>query len=138
MPTRPVSSEAAERLRLRYPTSRVPRPLKIGAVAVLAIVFLSWLIWTATLHANPVVSGDVQSYTVLSDREIAVTVVVDRPDPSVAVVCNVIAQASDFQSVGAMDRLEVPPRAERVVNLRIVIKTFRQATSASVKSCSLP
>jgi hypothetical protein len=136
--TSSVASDAAERLRRRYPTSRVPRPLKIVAVGVLAVVFLSWLIWTATVHANPVASGDVESYAVLSDREIAVTVVVDRPDPSIAVVCNVVAQAADFQSVGAMDRLEVPPRAERLVNLKIVIKTFRRATTASVKSCALP
>jgi len=138
VPIPTTSSEAAERLRLRYPSPRVPRPVVIISVALLAIVFLTWLIWAASIRATPVVSGQVEAYQVVSDREIAVTVTVDRPDPSVAVVCNVVAQASDFQSVGAVDRLEVPARAERVVNLRIVIKTFRRATTASVKSCSLP
>ncbi len=105
---------------------------------VLGAVFLSWLVWSATLHANPVVSQTVSSYTVLSDRQISVTVTVDRPDPSIAVVCNVVAQAADFQSVGADDRLEVPPRAERIVNVTVTLQTLRRATSASVKSCSLP
>jgi hypothetical protein len=133
-----VTSDAAERLRLRYPRSRLPRPVLIGGVVLLAAVFLSWLFWTATVHANPVVSQTVSSYTVLSDREISVTITVDRPDPSIAVVCNVVAQAADFQSVGANDRLEVPATAERVVNVKITLQTLRRATSATVKSCSLP
>jgi hypothetical protein len=133
-----ATSAAADRLRLRYPRSRLPRPLLIVALAVLAAAFLTWVLWSATVHANPVVSGQVSSYTVRSDQLIAVTVTVDRPDPSVAVVCNVVAQASDFQAVGAIDRLEVPPRPERVVDVTITIKTLRRATSASVKSCSVP
>ena len=138
MPANPPSPAAAERLRLRYPPSRLSRPVLIGAVVLLGVVFLTWLIWAATVHANPVVSGQVSAYRVVSDREIDVTVTVDRPDPSMAVVCNVVAQAADFQAVGALDRLEVPPRAERVVNVTVTLKTLRRATSASVKSCSLP
>jgi hypothetical protein len=109
----------------------------IVAVGVVAAVFLGWLIWTAWFHARPAVAGQVSAYTVLSDREIAVTVTVDRLDPSVPVVCNVVAQAADFTAVGAVDRLAVGPRPERVVDVRFTIKTLRRATSASVKSCSV-
>jgi hypothetical protein len=138
VPAQSVTSEAAERLRLRYPQSRLPRPLLAVAVVALSTVFLGWLIWTATVHATPAVSGQVTSYTVLSDRQIAVTLTVDRPDPSRAAVCNVVAEAADFQAVGALDRVQIPARDQRVVDVTFTLQTLRRATTASVKSCSLP
>ena len=50
-------SDAAERLRLRYPPPRVPRPLLIALVAVGVIVGLVWLIWAALFHSTPAVAG---------------------------------------------------------------------------------
>jgi hypothetical protein len=129
------SSAAAERLRLRYPRSRLPRPVLVGVVALLAAIFLAWLTWAALVRANPAVSGDVTSYRVLSDREVAFTLTVERPDPSRAAVCRVVAQAADYQAVGALD-VEVPPRTERVVDITMTLKTLRRATNAAYKSCS--
>lgn len=137
VPAPSASSEVAERLRLRYPEPRLRRPIVVVAAALLGVVFLAWVIWTAGAHATPAVSGHVLSYQVLSDREVAVTVTVQRPDPRTRVVCHVIAQAEDHQIVGALDRLAVPPRSEQVVNVTTQIKTLRRATSASVRSCSL-
>lgn len=136
MPAPAVPDDPAMRLRLRYPSSRLPRPLLVGAVTLLAVIFLGWVIWTASAHASPAVSGTVSSYHVVSDQAVAVTVTVQRPDPSKAVVCHVIAQAEDFQIVGALDQA-VPPRPEEVVNVSLRLKTLRRATSASVKGCSL-
>lgn len=107
------------------------------AAAVLAVAFIAWVIWTATAHSNPPVTGQVPAYQVLNDREVAVTVTVQRPDPSLAAVCNVVAQAADFQVVGALTRLEIPPRDEQVVNVTTTIKTLRRATSASVRGCEI-
>jgi hypothetical protein len=109
----------------------------IVATVVLAAVFGAWVVWTAGAHSNPPVSAQVPAYTVLNDREVAVTVTVQRPDPSLAAVCNVVAQAADFQVVGALTRLEIPPRTEQVVNVTTTIKTLRRATSASVRGCSI-
>ena len=131
------TSEAAERLRLRYPPSRVPRLLPVVVVALGVAVALGWLFWTASVHANPPVSGQVLTYRVLSDRAIEVTVTVDRPDPSRAAACHVVAQAVDFTQVGSQDQLEVAPRAEQVVNVTTTIKTLRRATSATVNNCYL-
>ena len=129
---------AAERLRLRYPRSRLPRPVLITGVTVLAVAFLGWLVWAAGVSATPAVSGQVTSYHVVSDQEVAVTLTVDRPDPTRAAVCSVVAQAADFQSVGAMEQVQIPPRKERIVDVTFRLKTLRKATSASVKSCSVP
>jgi len=136
VPAEPVPSDAAERLRLRYPKSRLPRPVLGAASGLLALVFLAWVIWTASAHASPAVSGTVSSYHVTSDSEVSMTVTVQRPDPGKPAVCRVIAQAADFQLVGAAD-LYVPSRSEEVVNVTVQLKTLRRATSASVKSCSL-
>jgi len=108
------------------------------AVAALATVFLGWLLWTATVRATPPVSGQVTAYEVLSDREIAVTLTVDRPDPSREAVCHVVAQAADFHEVGAIDRVQIPAQEQRVVDVTLTLQTLRRATTALVKSCSLP
>lgn len=137
VPAARTAAETAERLRRRYPSSRVPRPLRFLGVGVLAAVFLGWVFWTASVHASPAVSGQVLSFRVLSDREISVTLSVDRPDPSRSVTCHIVAQASDFSQVGSVDALEVGPRPERVVDVTTTIKTLRRATSASVNRCTL-
>jgi hypothetical protein len=137
VPTVTGASDAATRLRLRYPRSRLPKPLLVTVVALVAAVFLTWLVWAAYIQANPSVTGQVSSYQVLSDREVAFTLTVDRRDPSRAAVCSVVAKSADFQSVGALDNIEIPPTSERVVDVKSTLKTLRRATSASFDKCAL-
>ena len=133
---RPEPSAAdRERLARRYPGPRLPRPVLIGIIAVVAVGSLSWLIWTALVHAEPVVSAKVAAYTVVSDSRIDATVIIDRPDPSIPVVCRVSAQAEDFQPVGEVN-LPVEATAEGVVNTTISITTVRRATTAVIRECS--
>ena len=129
------SPEVAERLRRRYPPPRVSRPIKIALVAVGVLVAMSWLVWAALVHAQPDVSAQVSKY-VVADTSMAVTVTVDRPDPSRPVTCRVIAQAADFQTVGEQ-QVPVTATEAKVVNVTVDVKTFRRATSASVKGCTL-
>ena len=131
------TEEAAERLRRRYPTSRLPRSVIVVVVALSSLAALIWLVWAAAFHADAPVSGQVTSYTVVSDREVAFTLSVDRPDPSRAAVCTVVAKATDYEAVGVLDDIEVPPRAERVVDVKMTVRTLRRATNASLRSCSL-
>jgi hypothetical protein len=107
----------------------------IGIIAVVAVGSLSWLIWTALVHAEPVVSAKVAAYTVVSNSRIDVTVIIDRPDPSIPVVCRVSAQADDFQPVGEVN-LPVEATEARVVNTTISITTVRRATTAVIRECS--
>jgi hypothetical protein len=124
-----------DRLARRYPAPRVPRPLVIAIVAVVAAGSLTWLIWTALVHAEPVVSAKVAAYTVVSDSRIDATIIIDRPDPSIPVVCRVSAQAEDFQPVGEVN-LPVKGTADGVVNTTISITTVRRATTAVIRECS--
>ena len=132
---RDLSPADRERLARRYPAPRIPRPLLITLVAVVAVASVTWLVWTALVHSQPVVSTRVAAYTVVSDTRIDATVTVDRPDPSVAVICRVSAQAVDFQPVGEVN-LPVAATEDRVVNVEVSITTLRRATTAVVRECS--
>lgn len=107
----------------------------IGLVAVAAAGALGWLVWAALVHANPTVSARVSAYEVVSDTRIDATVTVDRPDPSVAVICRVSAQAADFQPVGEVN-LPVAASTERLVDVGVSLTTLRRATTAVVRECS--
>lgn len=127
-------TDAAERLRHRYPSSRMPRPVLVSIIGVLTLVALGWLVWAATVYSTPAVAGQVASFTVKSDTLMKVTLTVDRRDPSVPVVCVVRAQAVDFEPV-AEKRIEVGPRPERLVDVTFDLTTLRRGTSASLKNC---
>ena len=129
-------SDAAERLRLRYPPSRVPRPLLIVLVAVGAIVGLAWLIWAAWFHSTPAVASQMSGFRVISDTEIVVTLTVDRRDPAQPVICRVLAQGADFAPVGEQ-QVQVPGASARVVNTEVRLVTLRRALTASVKGCEI-
>lgn len=124
-----------ERLRRRYPPPLLPRPVLVGLVAVLVVGALGWLLWTASVRSNPPVSGQVASFTIVSDTQIDLTLTVDRPDPSVPVVCTVIAQASNFERVAELP-VEVGASEHRVVDIPVSMQTFRRATSASLDHCA--
>ena len=129
-------SDAAERLRLRYPPPRVPRPLLLALVAVGAVVGLAWLVWAALFHATPAVASQMSGFRVVSDTEIVVTVTIDRRDPSQPVSCLVLAQGEDFAPVGEQ-QVDVPGTAARVVDTEVRLVTLRRAITASVQGCEI-
>ena len=129
-------TDAAERLRRRYPPPRVPRSLKVLLISIATAGALSWLVWTALVHSRPAVAGQVSAFTVASDTSISITITVDRRDPRAPANCRVVAQAADFSSV-AEQQVPVEASAARVVDKQITLTTLRRATSASVKSCAI-
>jgi hypothetical protein len=129
-------TDAAERLRRRYPPPRLPRPVLVAMVAVGAAVGMAWLIWAALVHSTPAVSADVSSFEVVSDTRMKVTMTVQRSDPSVVATCRVIAQATDFQPV-AEQQVPVPASSAELVDVTLELTTLRRATSASVSGCDV-
>ena len=122
------------RIARRYPTRRAPGRVWIAVAAALAAVGAGWLVWAATIGANPAVSARVSAFDVLSDNAIAVQVTVERPDPSVRVRCLVFAQAVSYERVGELP-LELAPGSQRLTEVRVEVKTFRRATTAAVENC---
>jgi len=134
-PTTVDAAAVAERLALRYPPPMVSRRVKILITAVAAVVALSWLVWTALLHADPTVSGDVAGYTVVSDTSIEVTMTVQRGDPSRPATCSLLAQSTDFQPVAESD-VAIEASTHQVVDKHVTLTTLRRATSVTVRSCT--
>ena len=93
-----------------------------------------WLVWAATLGANPAVSARVDSFQVVSDAQVVVVVTIERPDPSIAVQCLVHAQAVSFERVGEVP-LTVPAGTEVSTRLEVTVRTFKAATTASIEGC---
>ena len=129
-------TDAAERLRRRYPKPRVPRPLMVGLISVGVVIGLTWLVWTALLHSRPIAAGHIQSFEITSDSSVSVTIAVERRDPSVPVTCRVLAQALDFQPVGEQ-QVPVPAASDRVVEVTAAFTTLRRATAVVVKGCTV-
>ena len=130
-----VDPAVAERLARRYPPPRVNRRTKVLLTAVATLVALTWLVWTALLHADPPVTGQVASFEVVSDTSMKVTVTVDRRDPSRAATCRVLAQSTDFQPVAELP-VAFEPSSYTVADKSFTLTTLRRATSVTVKSCS--
>lgn len=127
-------AEAAERLRRRYPPPRVPRPVAVAALAVVAALFVTGVVLLGLSQSTPPVSGRVTSFRIVSDTQADYVLTVQRPDPSLPVTCRVIAQSVDFETVGSV-QVAVPPRPEAQVNVSESMRTFRRATSVSVDRC---
>jgi hypothetical protein len=132
---RSLSPKAAERLRERYPRSRVPRPVAIGLVATLALVGLGWLVWAGYLFATPQVDAQVATYVVRDDHTVAVTLTVERRDPSIAATCRIVAEAVDHSTVGEKEVL-VPAGSDRLTNQAVEIRTLRRAITAVANECT--
>jgi hypothetical protein len=129
-------SDAAERLRRRYPRSRVPRPLLIALVGVGVAIALCWLVWAALFHSRPPVRAQVAAFTVISDSSIAITLTVQRRDPSQPATCRVTAQAADLRPVAEED-VAVEGSTAPVVDKPVTLVTLRRAASVVVKGCTI-
>jgi Domain of unknown function (DUF4307) len=137
VPTGPpstLSAADAERIRLRYPRALIPRPVLVALIGLILLVGGTWLLWVASVRANPPVSARISAYTVQSDTRVTATLTVDRADPTRPVACRVMAQATDFQPVGE-EVVEVRGTADQVVNVRVDLTTLRRATTAVVREC---
>lgn len=119
---------------VRYPRRTRRNPLLIAAIAVVAAIGLGWLIWAAYEQSNPAVAGDVHIFTIPSAQKVTFTLTIQRRDPSVPVSCTVIAQASDFETVG-QKTFSFPGATTSLVDFPEQLKTIRQATSVSVSQC---
>jgi Domain of unknown function (DUF4307) len=129
-------TDAAERLRRRYPKSRMPRPLLLGLIGVGVVIAMTWLVWTALLHSRPAVAAHIQAFRIDSETSVSVTLTVERRDPSVPATCRVLAQAADFQPVGEQ-QVPIAASRHRVVDVKVALTTLRRATTVVAKGCTV-
>jgi hypothetical protein len=110
------------------------RPLAVAALAVLAVVFLGWVVWAALRASAPEVSGEVRSFDVRGPHRVRVELTVSSPDPG-RVTCRVQALDRTRGVVGvtsARVRVGESGRAGTAVTVR----TRDTAVTAVVDGCS--
>jgi hypothetical protein len=105
------------------------RRVLVGAVAVVAAVFLGWLAWTAVFHATPAVESELTSYDVVDDGSASAVVIVSLADDVVA-SCRIRAFADDHTTVGEVAFEPVDGRNE------VTLRTERRATSVTLLGCT--
>jgi hypothetical protein len=117
----------------RYGASKATRWPVIALVV--AILGVSWLMWTALYHSNPPLRSQLISFTIPNDREASVRYSIERSDGQRVVVCTLIARDFDKSIVGQIDR-EIPAGQSKV-ELLTIVPTRSQAVNADVSSCRL-
>ena len=105
------------------------RRVLVGAVTVVAAVFLGWLAWTAVFHATPAVESELTSYDVVDDGSASAVVIVSLADDVVA-SCRIRAFADDHTTVGEVAFEPVDGRNE------VTLRTERRATSVTLLGCT--
>ena len=120
----------------------VPRPgvrrAVVGGSALVAVLGLSWLGWTAYVHSTPRVASEIVSFRVLDEHQVTARVDVRVADADVAGSCTLRAFAEDHTIVGEA-RFEVGG-ARFVDGARIAraIRTERRATAVELLGCTAP
>jgi hypothetical protein len=100
---------------------------------VLTVVFGAWLGWAAWHHSHPDVAGRVESFDVVSEHEVELTLDIVRSG-EFAVECVIRAQADDHSVVGEAT-ITLEAGADREVSVTPTMRTDRRATSVSLVRC---
>ena len=103
--------------------------------AIVAILGIGWLMWTALYHSNPPLRSQLVSFTIPSDREASVRYFIERTDSQKVVVCTLIARDFDKNIVGQIDQ-EIAAGNSKV-ELVTLVPTRSEAVNADVSSCRL-
>ena len=134
--SKPLSDEDRARIVARYPARR-PIDVLVTVMALAALIGAIAIVVLAGIErANPPVDAMVRQFDVTSPQEIAVTLVVQRSDPSLAATCSLFAQAVNYEHVGELD-VDIPPDTETLTKVSLTMKTVKKATSVSVERCDI-
>lgn len=102
---------------------------------IVAILGISWLVWTALYHSNPPLRSQLVSFTINSEREASVRYFIERTDRQKIVVCTLIARDFDKNIVGQIDQEIAAGKSK--VELVTLVPTRSEAVNADVSSCRL-
>ena len=102
----------------------------IAAVIALAAVFTAWVLWVATVHGNPAVTSELQSFEVPSEHEATASVRVWLDDDAEGARCTARAMAYDHAVVG--ERTFAPTDGLN----EVYIRTDRKAAAVTMVGCT--
>ena len=110
------------------------RVLGLAVAGALVVVGLAWLAWVIWFHSTPAVTSELLTWRVVDDHSATARVQVKLQDgqSTRGVHCVLQAQALDHTTVG-----EVTFTPDSGTNV-ITIRTERPATSVSLEGCTAP
>jgi hypothetical protein len=116
--------------------SPLRRRLLVGGSAVLAVVFLGWLAWTALSHGDPEVRSEIVTFTIDGEHEATARVDVRLRDDDVEATCRLRAIAEDHTIVGELSFGVDAGVLAGGTTVERTVRTERRATSVDLVGCT--
>jgi hypothetical protein len=116
----------------RYGTVR-RNTWKIPA-AILMIIFLPWLMWSAWHHSHPEFRITLISFQNEKSDSIDITYLIERREPSQALICTVVARDIDKNVVGEIDDA-IPAASINPITRTTTIPARIAPVNAAVVGC---
>jgi len=124
--------ETQELLAQRYGLKR-RNGWKIPA-AILLVIGLPWLMWSAWHHSNPEIRVTLISFQNEKSDSIEITYVVERRDPSRELTCTLVARDIDKNVVGEIED-KVPASTFSSITISRTIPARIEPVNAAVLGC---
>jgi uncharacterized protein DUF4307 len=126
-PTRPPGRYGDPRRRLH--------PVAVAAIVLLAGAFGAWVLWAALGAATPDVRSELQSFRVVDDSRVRVSIeaTADHRSP---VICTVQAEDRNREPVG-VTRVTLAPGQRATRATTTVVRTRSRAVTAVIVGCRL-
>lgn len=103
--------------------------------AIVALVGIPWLIWSAGYHSQPAVRDELIAFKVIDETRIEITYLLERNEPGIEVVCTLVARDFDKNVVGEItEEFEANDAPSREVRTQS-IPTRTRAVNADVIGC---
>ena len=128
-------SEEETFLSERYGKHYLHAPRWKIPAALVALIGLPWLLWSAGYHSQPSIRHELIAFEVIDASKIEITYLVERNEPGIRMVCTLVARDFDKNIVGEVtDRFAANQRPLKEVRTRI-IPTRTRAVNAGIVGC---
>lgn len=103
--------------------------------AILALIGIPWLLWSAGFHSSPIIREELIAFEVIDERSIEITYLLERNARDLSVECILVARDFDKNVVGEVsDKFVANPTPRQEVRTR-TIPTRSLAVNADVINC---
>lgn len=113
-----------------------PARWKVPA-ALLALIALPWLLWSAGFHSAPPLRHELIAFKVIDEKAIEITYLLERNESDLAVICTLVARDFEKNIVGEVSDEFAPNSAPRQEVQSRTIPTRARAVNAAVIGCEV-
>ena len=114
---------------------RSKKPLSRWLALALLIVGIPWLIWSAWHYSNPEIRTSLVSFNPIDEESIDITFDLTRRDPSISMLCTVVARDIEKNVVGERD-ISITPSTMKLTRYTAKIPTRLRAVNADILRCA--